>query len=200
MVASRRAAVISAAAAVITAVSAKAPKGKTPGLSRAMTRGVPPLRLRSTCGLARRWCLPFLLANQTALTPSAKPPGKPGLHHSHPPLLSWKGHGDPGWATPLHRLLVPGLYGRRRQRTGTVEVLCVRPQNDADSIADVAKHIPCAAYRGESGGEAGSPAGPGIWPGGVHRAPTTSAGGAALRAPGPAAMMGDQADGHALLR
>jgi hypothetical protein len=54
-------------AAVISAMSAKAPKGKTPGLSRAVTRGVPPLRLRSTCGLARRRCLAFLLANQTAL-------------------------------------------------------------------------------------------------------------------------------------
>jgi len=72
-----------------------------------MTRGVPPLRLRSSFGLARRRCLPCLLANQTALTPSAKPPGKPGLHHSDLPLLSSKSHSDPGSPTPLHRLLVP---------------------------------------------------------------------------------------------
>jgi hypothetical protein len=96
-------------AAVFSAMSAEAPKGKMPGLSRAVTGGVPPLRLRSTCGLPRRRRLPFLLANQTALTPSAQPPGKPGLHSSHLPLLSWTSHSDPGWPTPLHRLPVPRL-------------------------------------------------------------------------------------------
>src|SRR2546427_10076148 len=32
-------------------------------------------------------CLPCLLAGHTAPTPSANLPGKPGLHHSHLPLL-----------------------------------------------------------------------------------------------------------------
>ena len=199
MVASRRAAVISAAAAVITAVSAKAPKGKTPGLSRAMTRGVPPLRLRSTCGLARRWCLPFLLANQTALTPSAKPPGKPGLRHSHLSLLSWKGPWRSGLgnsaAPPAGPRLVwppPSAHGHSRgsMRTPAERRRQYRRRGKAHSVR---------RFPGRIRGEAGRAAGPGIWPGGVHRAPTTSAG-ARPSERQTAAMMGDQADGHALLR
>ena len=36
---------------------------------------------------------------------------------------------------------------RRRQRAGTVQVPSVRPQNDADAIANAASHLPCAASR-----------------------------------------------------
>src|SRR5690242_13282922 len=54
---------------------------------RAVTCGVVPLRLCVTRRLTRCRCLPFLLASQTALTPSANPLGKPGLHHAHLPLL-----------------------------------------------------------------------------------------------------------------
>jgi hypothetical protein len=34
---------------------------------------------------------------------------------------------------------------RRCQRAGTVQVPSVRPQNDADAIANTASHLPCAA-------------------------------------------------------
>ena len=57
------------------------------GLLRAVTRGVIPLPLGGTRRLARCRCLLRLLAGQTALTPSADPSGKPGLHHSHLPLF-----------------------------------------------------------------------------------------------------------------
>jgi hypothetical protein len=53
----------------------------------AVTRGVVPLRLYVTRRLTCCRCLPFLLASQTALTPSANPLGKPGLHHAYLPLL-----------------------------------------------------------------------------------------------------------------
>jgi len=67
------------------------------GFSRAVTRWVVPLRLCGTCRLTRCRCLPCLLTNQTALTPPANPPSKPGLHHSRLPWLSWKSHGEPSW-------------------------------------------------------------------------------------------------------
>ena len=66
-------------------------------LLRAVTRGVPPLPLCGPRRLTRCRCLPCLLTSQTALTPSANPPGKPGLHHSHLPLASRKSHDEPGW-------------------------------------------------------------------------------------------------------
>src|SRR6476469_6306418 len=53
----------------------------------AVTSGVVQLRLCVTRHLTCCRCLPFLLASQTALTPSANPLGKPGLHHGHLPLL-----------------------------------------------------------------------------------------------------------------
>jgi hypothetical protein len=62
-----------------------------------VTRWAVPLPLCGTCRLTRCRCLLFLLASQTALTPSADPLGKPGPHHSHLPLASWKSHGEPGW-------------------------------------------------------------------------------------------------------
>ena len=59
----------------------------------------------------------------------------------------------------------------------------VRPFPDrpraADSIANVAKAHFVRRVWGRIMGEVGRAAGLGIWPGGVHRAPTTSAGGAA---------------------
>ena len=57
------------------------------GPLRAVTGGVVPLPLCGTLRLPRCRCLSCLLACQTALTPSANPPGKPGLHHVHLPLL-----------------------------------------------------------------------------------------------------------------
>jgi hypothetical protein len=79
------------------------------GPLRAVTRGVIPLGRCVTRRLTCFRCLLFLLASQTALTPSANPLGKPGLHHSHLPLASW---GEP-WrarlAMSLLRLLIPRL-------------------------------------------------------------------------------------------
>jgi len=57
------------------------------GPLRAVTCGVVPLHLCVTRRLTCSRCLPCLLAGKTALTPSANPLGKPGLHHSHLPLL-----------------------------------------------------------------------------------------------------------------
>ena len=81
-------------------------------LLRAMTRGVVPLPFGSTCRLTRCRCLPCLLASPTALTPSANPLSKPGLHHSHLPLphgramASQAGRfappADPGLAMPAN--------------------------------------------------------------------------------------------------
>ncbi len=65
-----------------------------------------------------------------------------------PPFLAFM---DEPWraklARPLLHLLIPRLRCCRRQWPGTVQVSSVRPQNDADSIANAAKHIPCAASR-----------------------------------------------------
>ena len=61
--------------------------GNSPGPLRAVTGGVVPLPLGGPRRLTRCRRLPCLLASQTALTPSAKPPGKPGLHHAHLPLF-----------------------------------------------------------------------------------------------------------------
>ena len=57
------------------------------GPLRAVTGGVVPLPLCGTRRLPRCRCLSCLLAGQAAFTPSANPPGKPGLHHAHLPLL-----------------------------------------------------------------------------------------------------------------
>jgi hypothetical protein len=63
--------------------------------SRGGTRWVVPLRLCGICRSARCRCLLSLPTNQTALTPSANPLSKPGLHHSRLPWLSRKSHGEP---------------------------------------------------------------------------------------------------------
>ena len=89
-------------------MAAEAPGWKTPGLLRAVTGGVVPLSLCGTCRLPRCRCLLCLLAGQTALTPSADPPGKPGLHHAHLPLFMeepWRAK----LAASLLCLRIPGL-------------------------------------------------------------------------------------------
>jgi hypothetical protein len=73
-----------------------------------MTRGVVPLRLCVTCRLTCSRCLPCLFASQAALTPSANPPGKSGLHHSHLALLHGRAMASQAGRFVL-RLLVPGL-------------------------------------------------------------------------------------------
>ena len=82
-------------AALVAARSGLALEMEDAGPLRAVTRGVVPLRLCVTRRLTCFRCLPFLLASQTALTPSANPLGKPGLHHAHLPLLH-------GRAMPSH--------------------------------------------------------------------------------------------------
>lgn len=166
-----------------------------PGLSRAVTGGVPPLRLRSTCGLPRRRCLPFLLANQTALTPSAQPPGKPGLHHFSPSLAFM----DEPWRSGLANSTAPPTgppacdahrrprghsrgvtrtpAGRRRQH---------RQRGKAHSVRRFSGRI-----RGETGAPPAQESGLAACTG--HRQPQPGA--RPLRAPGPTAIMGDQAAG-----
>ena len=103
-------------------------------LLRAMTRGVVPLRLCVTRRLTCCRCLPCLLASQTALTPSANPPGKPVLHHSHLPLVHGRAmasHAGRFAAPPADS---PACDARRRQRAGTVQVSSVRSRSEADSI------------------------------------------------------------------
>jgi len=95
-------------AALVAARSDLALEMENAGPLRAVARGVVPLRLCVTRRLTRCRCLPFLLASQTALTPSANPLGKPGLHHAHLPLLMeepWRAR----LAASLLRLLIPGL-------------------------------------------------------------------------------------------
>ena len=97
------------------------------GFSRAVTRWVVPLRLCGTCRLTRCRCLPHLLTSQTALTPPANPPGKPGLHHSRLPGF----HGR-AMASQAGRFAAPPADpwtcdARRCQRAGTVQVPSVRP-------------------------------------------------------------------------
>jgi hypothetical protein len=105
---------------------------------RAVTpRGVVPLRLCVTRRLTCCRCLPFLLASQTALTPSADPLGKPGLHHAHLPLL----HGR-AMASQAGRVAAPPadprlVMPRRRQRAGTVQASSVRPRNEAEGSSDL---------------------------------------------------------------
>jgi hypothetical protein len=111
------------------------------GPLRAVTRGVVPLPLCSTCRLTRCRRLPCLLAGQTALTPSAKPPGKPGLHDAHLPLVSWKSHGEPGWPRRCSACGSPACDERQRQRAGTVQISSVRPRSEADTIVTTAKHM-----------------------------------------------------------
>src|SRR5207248_7163402 len=52
-----------------------------------IARGVIPVTFCGAPCLTCCRCLSCLLATQTALTPPGKPLGKPGLHHSHLPLL-----------------------------------------------------------------------------------------------------------------
>ena len=154
------------------------------GPLRPVTRGMVSLRLCVTCRLTRCRCLPCLLASQTALTPSANPPGNPGLHHSHLPLLhertmvSQAGRSAAPPADP--RLVMPADVSAQapskfrpcaRRTTPTVS-----PTRQSTLRAPLLGHIT---------GEAGAPPRPEIWPGGLHRAPTASAGGAAVRAPCP---------------
>jgi hypothetical protein len=144
--------------AIISAMRVKAPESNTLGLLRAVTRGMVSLRLCVTCRLTRCRCLPCLLASQTALTPSAHPPSKPGLHHSHLPLLHERAmvsQAGRSAAPPADsRLVMPADVS---VRAGTVEVLTVRPQNHADSIANAAKHFACAASRAHHGRSPGAP-------------------------------------------
>jgi hypothetical protein len=97
---------------------------KTPGLLRAVTRGVVPLRRCVTRRLTCSRCLPFLLASQTALTPSADPPGKPGLHHSHLQALHGRsrarrqGQGSGPAACIRHRRTQPEALHSERYRHG----------------------------------------------------------------------------------
>ena len=114
----------------MTTVNVKVP-GSTPGLLRAVTRGVPPLPLGGTRRLARCCGLPFLLTGQTALTPSADPPGKPGLHHAHLPLFRGR-----AMASHAGRVAAPPADpragdARQRQRAGTVQIPSVRPRSEA---------------------------------------------------------------------
>ncbi len=103
-------------------------------LLRAMTRGVVPLPFCGTCRLARCRCLPCLLAGQTALTPSANPPGKHGLHHSHLPLPHGRAMANQAGRFVL-RLLIPGLRcptaSARRHSPGFERTPA---QSQADSI------------------------------------------------------------------
>ena len=91
-----------------------------------LARGVIPLAFCGTICLTCCRCLLCLLASQTALTPPAKPLGKPGLHHSHLPLL----HGR-AMASQAGRLCSAcwsrARDARQRQRTGTVQTSSVRP-------------------------------------------------------------------------
>jgi hypothetical protein len=91
-----------------------------------LARGVIPVTFCGTPCLTCCRCLPCLLASQTALTPPAKPLGKPGLHHSHLPLL----HGRV-MASQAGRLCSAcwsrARDARQRQRTGTVQTSSVRP-------------------------------------------------------------------------
>jgi len=96
------------------------------GPLRAVTGGVVPLPLCGTRRLPRCRCLSCLLAGQTAFTPSANPPGKPGLHHAHFPCSmeeSWRAR----LAASLLRLRIPACDARQRQRAGTVQVPRLRP-------------------------------------------------------------------------
>ena len=66
-----------------------------------------------------------------------------------PPSLAfmkepWRAQADRSAAPPADP---SACDARARQRADTVQISSVRPQNDADSIANAAKHIPCAAYR-----------------------------------------------------
>jgi hypothetical protein len=95
-----------------------------------VTRGVVPLRLCVTRRLPCSRCLPFLLASQTALAPSADPLGKPGLHHSHLPLLHGRVMASQVGrvaAPPDLRLVMPADVSAQ----ATVQVSSVRPRNAA---------------------------------------------------------------------
>jgi hypothetical protein len=70
-------------------------------------RGVIPVTFCGTPCLTCCRCLSCLLANQTALTPPGKPLGKPGLHHSHLPLLHGRAMASQAGRFVL-RLLIPG--------------------------------------------------------------------------------------------
>src|SRR5690242_17523049 len=86
---------------------------------RVLTRGVIPVTFCGTPCLTCCRCLPCLLASQTALTPPAKPLGKPGLHHSHLPYFM-----EEPWRAKLAASCSACRFrardARQRQRTGTV--------------------------------------------------------------------------------
>src|SRR5690348_7315967 len=98
-------------------------------------RGVIPVTFCGTPCLTCCRCLPCLLASRTALTPPAKPLGKPGLHHSHLPLLHGRAMASQAGRFVL-RLLVRARDARQRQRTGTVQTSSVRPPLSR------ARHVP----------------------------------------------------------
>ena len=90
-----------------------------------------------------------------ALPKSALPADEPdGAHAAREPTeLAWSSPFPPSlafmeelWraepAAPLLRLMTRTCDVRRRQRAGTVQVPSVRPQNDADTIANAASHLP----------------------------------------------------------
>ena len=95
-----------------------------------MTRGVVPVSLCGTCRLTRCRCLLCLLASQTALTPSADPQGKPGLHHAHLPLLHGEAMASQAGRFML-RLRIPACDARRRQRAGTVQASTIRSRSES---------------------------------------------------------------------
>ena len=118
------------------ALSVKAPGWKTPGLLRAVTGGVVPLPLCGPRCVTRCRGLPCLLAGQTALTPSAKPPGKPGLHHAHLPLFQRKSHGEPGWPRRCSACGSPACDTRRCQRAARSGVSTIRPRSEAGTTVN----------------------------------------------------------------
>jgi hypothetical protein len=107
------------------------------GPLRAVTRGVVPLRLRVTPCLTCCRCLPFLLASQTALTPSADPQGKPGLHYAHLALLHGRAVASSAGRVAAPPADPPACDARRRQRAGTVQIPSVRPRSEAACSSDL---------------------------------------------------------------
>ena len=107
------------------------------GPLRAVTRGVVPLRLRVTSRLTCCRCLLCLLASQTALTPSADPLGKLGLHYAHLPLLRGRAMASQAGRVAAPPANPPACDARRRQRAGTVQIPSVRPWNEVERSSDL---------------------------------------------------------------
>jgi hypothetical protein len=133
-------------AALVAARSDPALEMEYAGPLQAVTpRGVVPLRLCVTRRLTCSRCLPFLLASQTALTPSANPLGKPRLHHSHLPLLHGRAMASQAGRVAAPPADPPACDARRRQRAGTVQIPSVRPRNEAERSSDLLIRRQCRA-------------------------------------------------------